>query len=65
MADKSIVVSIRISDTLNKSLVSIADDYNITLSHLCCAVLTSFVNEYAKSLVDPDPLASEDSSSDQ
>lgn len=62
MADKSIVVSIRITDTLNKSLVSIADDYNITLSHLCSAVLTSFANEYAKCLVDPDPLADENSS---
>ena len=50
--NKSVVISIRVNERLQKSLDFIASKYDVSVSHLINAILTSFVNEYSKSLVD-------------
>lgn len=45
---KSVVKSIRISESLDYSIGKIANDYGISDSHLINAVMTSFCLEYAK-----------------
>lgn len=48
---KSIVKSIRVSESLDYQIGKIANDYGISDSHLINAVLTTFCLEYAKQLV--------------
>lgn len=48
---KTIVKSVRISESLDFQISKIASDYGITDSHLINAVLTTFCLEYAKQLV--------------
>lgn len=52
MPKKTDVISLRVNERLHLSLDKIAEQYNITTSHLIFSVLSSFVDEYSKSLVE-------------